>query len=253
MSFVLNCSGRGMVLHSLCEGFRCPVSELQNELLGIDVEAAFASDPDIMVSANQFLYKHICSRLGQPDEVVSAYWFHGTRTAAANQFNEGILPLNRSAEAVIRMLAECAPDSTARTRISAWAVSSVPDDMFQLRHGNATHWGPYGSLVREVQLNNEETKHHNYSTMPELVEDVCNAYREEYGADLKQHYLAVLKPRIIWFIAPPPDRQRCIEAALAYAYTSVRDLPPDSCANWGIDRKGIAVPPEDIVQVEDLP
>lgn len=89
--------------------------------------------------------------------------------------------------------------------------------------------------------------------MPELVEDVCNAYRDKYGVDLKQHYLAVLKPRMIWFIAPPSDSQRCIEAALAYAYTSVRNLPPDGCANWGIDRQGIAVPPEDIVQVEDLP
>lgn len=242
-----------MALQSLSEGFRCPVSVLQNELLGIDVEAAFASDSDIMVSANQFLYEHICSRIVQPDEVASAYWFHGTRTAAANRFKEGILPLDRSAEAVIRMLSDCAPDSTARARISAWAESGVPDGMFQLRHRNATHWGPYGSLVREIQLNNEETGHNNYSTMPELVEDVCNAYRDAYGIDLKQHYLAVLKPRMIWFIAPAPDSQRCIEAALAYAYTSVRNLPPDGCANWGIDREGIAVPPEDIVLVEDLP
>ncbi len=242
-----------MALQSLSEGFRCPISELQKELLGIDIEVTFATDPDIMISANQFLYEHICSRLGQPDEVASAYWFHGTRTAAANRFNEGILPLNHSAEAVIRMLAEHAPDSTVRARISAWAGSGVPDSMFQLRHRNATHWGPYGSLVREVQLNNEETRHNNYSTMPELVEDVCNAYREEHGAELMQHYLAVLKPRMIWFIAPPADSQRCIEAALAYAYTSVRNLPPDSCANWGIDRKGIAVPPEDIIQVEELP
>jgi len=56
-----------MALQSLSEGFRCLVSELQNELLDIDVEEAFTSDSDIMVSANQFLYEHICSRLGLPD------------------------------------------------------------------------------------------------------------------------------------------------------------------------------------------
>lgn len=156
------------------------------------------------------------------------------------------------------MLAEHAPDSTVRVRISVWAGGGVPDGMFQLRHRNATHWGPYGSLVREVQLNNEETRHNNYSMMPELVEDVCNAYRDEYGADLKQHYMAVLKPRMIWFIAPTPDARRptASDASKQPSLTLIRQYViscQTAVQTGGIDRKGIAVLPEDIVQVEDLP
>lgn len=90
-------------------------------------------------------------------------------------------------------------------------------------------------LFREAQLNNKGTGHRNYTAMPELIEAVCNAYQEEYGADIKPHYLAVLKPRLIWFNAMPHGSQQCIETALAYAYTSVRHLPPDGCSTLAID------------------
>ncbi len=41
-----------------------------------------------------------------------------------------------------------------------------------------------------------------------------------------------------------------LEAALSYAYTSVRELPPDSDAVFGIDRHGISVCLDEIVNVE---
>ncbi|MGK0602238.1 hypothetical protein [Yokenella regensburgei] len=94
--------------------------------------------------------------------------------------------------------------------------------------------------------------HRNYTKLSELVEDVCNAYMKQYGSDIKAHYSAILKPKLIWFSAPPNDSQRCIEAALAYAYTTVRHQLPDSCSNWGIDQEGIAVPPEDIIRIEKI-
>lgn len=41
-----------------------------------------------------------------------------------------------------------------------------------------------------------------------------------------------------------------LEAALSYAYTSVREWPPDSDAVFGIDRHGISVCLDEIVNVE---
>lgn len=43
-----------------------------------------------------------------------------------------------------------------------------------------------------------------------------------------------------------------LETALAYAYTSVRDLPPDRNATFGIDCDGKSVPRSAIARIEFL-
>lgn len=90
---------------------------------------------------------------------------------------------------------------------------------------------------------------HDYVRLPELVEDVCNAYKK-YGQDLTGHYLEVLKPCIVCFRADIDYEKGALEAALSYAYTSVRELPPDSGAVFGIDRHGKSVSVDEIVNVE---
>ena len=86
--------------------------------------------------------------------------------------------------------------------------------------------------------------------LPELVEGVCHAYKKKYGQDLTGHYLEVLKPCIVCFRADIDYEKGALEAALSYAYTSVRELPPDSGAVFGIDRHGKSVSVDEIVNVE---
>lgn len=91
-------------------------------LLGIDLEEVFKADPYIPISANQLLFEHTGSLLGEPDQVTSAVWFHATRTAANNQFLEGILPLNIAFPADISMLADAAPCIQVRSRLTDWGI-----------------------------------------------------------------------------------------------------------------------------------
>ncbi len=62
--------------------------------------------------------------------------------------------------------------------------------------------------------------------------------------------LEVLKPCIVCFRADIDYEKGALEAALSYAYTSVRELPPDSGAVFGIDRHGKSVSVDEIVNVE---
>lgn len=100
MGFVLSCSERDTALTTLSEGYGCTVSELENVLAGIDLEEVFKAGPYIPITANQLLFEHTGSLPGEHDEVTLAVWFNGTRTAANNQFLEGILPLNFAFPAV---------------------------------------------------------------------------------------------------------------------------------------------------------
>lgn len=86
-----------------------------------------------------------------------------------------------------------------------------------------------------------ENGQHDYLRLPELVEDVCNAYFENYAHDLTPHYLKVLHPCIVWFQADIIYEKGTLETALAYAYTSVRNLPPDGNSTFGMGREEISV------------
>ncbi|HHP5750862.1 TPA: hypothetical protein ACSC98_003158 [Escherichia coli] len=249
--FTLDCSTRSQALLSLSSGFGCSVMELKKVLLSLDLEQIYETDHSIMIDSRQYLREYVCRELGIPGEFTTAYWFHGTRTSADNTFENGLLALNQTESLVMDMLVNLAPDAEVKEKLQAWNFhAGVPDHLFRTRTRDKMHWGPYGHLVREVHLHARKLWQHDYVRLPELVEDVCNAYKKKYGQDLTGHYLEVLKPCIVCFWADIDYEKGALEAALSYAYTSVRELPPDSGAVFGIDRHGKSVSVDEIVNVE---
>ncbi|WP_400223425.1 hypothetical protein [Escherichia coli] len=249
--FTLDCSTRSQALLSLSSGFGCSVMELKKVLLSLDLEQIYETDHSIMIDSRQYLREYVCRELGIPGEFTTAYWFHGTRTSADNIFENGLLALNQTESLVMDMLVNLAPDAEVKEKLQAWNFhAGVPDHLFRTRTRDKMHWGPYGHLVREVHLHARKLWQHDYVRLPELVEDVCNAYKKKYRQDLTGHYLEVLKPCIVCFRADIDYEKGALEAALSYAYTSVRELPPDSGAVFGIDRHGKSVSVDEIVNVE---
>lgn len=252
--FTLDCSDRSQALMSLSRGFGCTVEQLAEVLLSLDLEQIYETDRSIMIDSNQYLREYVCSKLGEPCSFTSAYWFHGTRTFPDNAFQDGLLSLKGSESPVMDMLIAQAPNAVVRENLQAWNFhGGVPDSLFQLRTMDKMHWGPYGHLVRETHFHARSLWLHDYVHLPELVEDVCNAYEKRFGQDLTGHYLQALKPCIVWFRAGIEYVEGALEAALSYAYTSVRGLPPEGGAVTSIDRNGIPVSSVAIVRVEYLP
>lgn len=62
----------------------------------------------------------------------------------------------------------------------------------------------------------------------------------------------MLHPCIVWFSADIEHESGTLEAALRYAYTSVRALEPDFGAMMSIDCNGESVSAKAIVKVEFL-
>lgn len=249
----LDCSSRTQTLLTLSAGFSCKVHELEEVLLSLDLEQIYESDPAINVDSNCYLREYVCGMLGEPRPFTSAYWFHGTRTFSGNTFPGGLLSLDKSESVVMDMLIKLAPDQNISGKMQAWNKKmGVPDSMFQLRTADRTHWDPYGHLIREVHFHANELGLGDYARLPELVEDVLNAYNEEYQCDLTEHYLRVLHPCLVWFLAKIDNKENTLETALSYAYTSVRRLPPGHGTTSGIDCNGLSVPSEHVIKVEFL-
>ncbi|MGK2699058.1 hypothetical protein [Serratia surfactantfaciens] len=251
---ILDCSSRSQALNTLSAGFGCSPEKLKKVLLSLDLEHIYETDHSIMVDANQYLKDYVSAELGEPGPFSRAFWFHGTRTFAGNTFPGGLLALNHSKSLAVKMLVDLAPDESVRKHLRQWfETEGVPDALFQLRTGDSLHWGPYGHLVRELHFHASKNGLHNYLRLPELVEDVCNAYLDKYGQDLTPHYLCVLHPCIVWFQEDIVYEKGALETALAYAYTSVRSLPPDTNATLGIDCEGKSVSNSAIAKIEFLP
>lgn len=249
----LDCSTRENTLLTLATAFKCSAEEVRAALLSVDLDLIYETKPPILIESRQYLREYICDLIGVPEDFTDAYWFHGTRTTYDNQFSEGLLSLGHSEKLVMDMLISHAPTNQVRERLQAWNThGGVPDDLYQERTLNKLHWGPYGHLVREVHLQAQNLYQHDYVRLPELVEDVCNAYVEYYQQDLTKHYVKVFRPCIVWFRSEIQYHDGVLEAALGYAYTSVRGLPPDSGSVYGIDRDGIDVPHGNILKIEFL-
>ncbi len=184
--FILDCSTRSQALLSLSSGFGCSVMELKKVLLSLDLEQIYETDHSIMIDSRQYLREYVCRELGIPGEFTTAYWFHGTRTSADNTFENGLLALNQTESLVMDMLVNLAPDAEVKEKLQAWNFhAGVPDHLFRTRTRDKMHWGPYGHLVREVHLHARKLWQHDYVRLPELVEDVCNAYKKNMGRILQ--------------------------------------------------------------------
>lgn len=253
MSFTLDCTTGEKALFSLSEGFDCTISKLKNTLLSLDLDTLYAQGgSNITVPPETYLYQYAVAKLGTHVPLAKTVWLHCTRTHSDEQFSDGILPLNQAVDRVWQMVLSLAPDSKVRDRLIAWGSHSVPDRLYQLRTKNSEHWGPYGFLVKEVALHAEDLGQHDYLKMPELIEDICNAYQKEFGESIFRHYFTILTPKMVAFISDKGCSDNSIKAALGYAYTTVRGLPPDWLAVTCIDCRGIVISPSQIIHVESL-
>src|SRR5260370_24664512 len=90
-----------------------------------------------------------------------------------------------------------------------------------MKKNAVTLWGPFGFLIRELALRPPRPVRDYLSNPPEIVEDICAAYRDTFGRDLVSEYLAATRPCVVKFRTPRPPRAD-LEVALEYLACSVQ-------------------------------
>lgn len=107
-------------------------------------------------------------------------------------------------------------------------------------------------LVRETAFRSEEMGNHDYLWLPEIVEDICNAYYETYNIKLYDFILKATSPCIVKFLEKTPNGNWCLRPAVYYLYlvTNNKKLIMDS--NTCFDGEGNTIPKENILEIEFL-
>ena len=248
MKFSLDCESKESVFQSLCEGFTCDDDSLKNILLELDIEKIYHDNwENINIPSEEYLYDYVIKKLGNHKPLEEVNWFHLTRTTKENEFNDGIIPLGASLERIWSTLIDIVNDVVIKNNLKLLKGNGVPNSLYQMKHNNLFHWGPYAVLVKETAF--RSSIQHDYLGMPEIIEDICNGYEEKYSESIINIYESSLVPKIVKFKSNKRVDTGCIEAALYYAYEAARGNPPSSNCITCFDSKGVKIEPESIISV----
>lgn len=251
--FELDCESGSSAIKSLSIGFSCTEQMLCNALLSIDIEQIYENEWDSLdIPSEQYLYNYIVDTFGDHKPLTSVFWFHLTRTTEENEFKDGVFPLGQSLDHVWDTMLSLAKDDEIRRNLSSMRHSGVNNYHYSAKHNDPIHWGPYAILVKVVANHSVELAQHDYLAMPEIIEDICNGYESQFGESIIENYEKKLVPKVVKFRSGKEVDIGCIEAALCYAYSFVRDLPPNGGAIYCFDGEGVVVGYSDIESVSKV-
>jgi hypothetical protein len=251
----LDCHGIDSATGSFEAAAEIPADELIDVLLEYD-EDGF---DDRSVSPHELLPREVLRAFKTDAAAVSRafdrmYCFHGTRVVDTESFRErGLLPLGAVVEEIwttLRELApECADDRWAAYRGSVESGGGQGGAHYSFKTGAPRYHGPYGELAREVIVNPRPSGTVDYLASPEIVVDIAAGARSEVGVDVLERFERATEPCIVKFEAPLWSG--AVSTALWFLYEMLHKgevRSRNSCG--GFDGKGVAVPSNEIVDVE---
>lgn len=246
----IDCESYESALGSLSGVYRVSTADIKDYLSKFDLNGEYEKYK-ADVGAGDLLQMKFDQRFGGPKQpVIGISWFHLTRTLAENTFSEGILPLGLALPKVWDMLVSIPKDERKRRRLEQLKANGVPNHQYQLKVRDVLHHGPHAMLVRESAFNASAIGNCDYLALPEIIEDVCCGYQEQFKESIEEEIMTALRPCIVKFWDRP--RFDVIDGVLHYCLCKARNEELHDHANTCFDRKGEVVPFESIQQVDYL-
>jgi len=182
-------------------------------------------------------------------------WFHLTRTYPGNDFSEGILPTHKVIDKLFDYLytlqKKLNQEEWNRFRLSFSQSGNEYAYLYNLKLSKKSLCGPYAMLIKEVAFCPHDIGNHDYLKIPEIVEDICMVYQEQFGEDLAEKFISSTKPCIVKFINDSVD-EYYLGVVMNYLYHVHKGLKISLNCNTSYDAKGELIPNKNIVKIEFL-
>ncbi len=221
-------------------------------MAGIDLDTEYDNSV-IYFGCDDYLRILFEEEFGEPKAQLKAVaWFHLTRTVRSCDFSEGILPLGQVLDRIWEMLDSLLGDSQQKSNLSIMRAFVVQDSLFKLKLKNDIHHGPYAMLVRDAAFNPGKISNHDYLEIPEIIEDICNAYSNQFGHCIYHTITSKLEKCIVKFESDKNISCNLLAPAILYCWCVVRKEKFSSYANTCFDSEGIPIFKSQIVSVNFL-
>ena len=249
---ILDCETYESAITSICHVYGTERNTAEKFLSGIDLDAAYESCA-IYSDCDDYLRDLFESEFGQPKlQLEEVVWFHLTRTARSSNFSEGILPLGQVLGRVWEMLNSLLEDPEQKANLETMQANGVRDFQFGLKTRNSIHHGPYAMLVREAAFNADKICNHDYLEVPEIIEDICNGYREQFGHCIYDSVTSKIEKCIVKFKSNKNTSLNLLAPAILYCWCILRNEEFSSFANTCFDSEGTPISRGKIISVEFL-
>jgi hypothetical protein len=248
---VLRCRDAGVAVQSLAALFGVAPDRFAHAL----PEAAAVVEADPEAELVRAIVPALTANLGRPPDTPGRiHFFHGTRAFEPHLFAQrGLLPLWAVLDDLWNRMHGLAPEIPAEAFIALReGLEGGRIEAPTYKHRFDTYDdGPNGVLVRDVLVNPNVYHSSEFIRIPEIVEDICVAARNELRVDLEPRFEHATTPCIVEFSTHPREVHQALTAACWYAEAALRGTTAaGGDAFWNFDGDGVAVPAEDIVFVD---
>jgi hypothetical protein len=245
----LDCESRDSALASIAAIYEVAREDIDDFLRLFDIDKYYAENAPSRSADNELLLLFE-GRFGSPRVPPSTvYWFHLTRVLPAVDFAHGIKPLSAALDDVWDTVCDVFKGTAHEEGLKALRSGGVPDHAYVLKLSSPVHGGPFGMLVRDSAFRAEEMWNHDYLSLPEIMEDICNGYLTAYRQPIHDQLRDALMPCGVKFWSRR-QIEGCIRAAMYYLYCTAHNRRLTIDANTCYDGGNERVPPEQIVKVE---
>ena len=251
MDIFLDCESQDSTHRSLLNLFGCSKEDLISLLATIDIEAIYQDfEASPKIPPDEYVYQKAIKAFGVSSAPKFVCWFHLTRTTQDATFEQGILPLGKALSSIWETLFKIFEGTEHHSTIIELKASGVKNYHYNLKTPDPFHWGPFAMLVKETAFNAKKIGNHDYLWLPEIIEDICNAYHEKFDLFIHDDVVKSLKPCIVKFKSHFRVDDGCVRAALYYLYACIQKDGLCIDANTCFDGKGETIPFEDIMEIE---
>jgi len=254
MKYLLDCENVQTTLNSISRLYGINENDISDYLKGIDLENYFLEnelyreeqikDTLIRLFGNEF------AELEKTPDLI--YWFHGTRILKNEGLEEGILPLGRVIYKIWDSLFAIFSDTHHQEKLKKLRAKGLQSSHYNNRLSGNRDSGPYALLVKEARFGSKELWPHNYLKIPEIIEDICSSYSDEYGESIIEDVIYSLVPCIVKIKSIKNMGKWHVNTALYYLYHKLNNMSLNMDCNTCYDAENKTIPVSDIVKIEFL-
>lgn len=209
---VLDCESIESTSISLGNITGIEIYRIKDFLLEYNLEDYFAAKdqekyPNVKIALFELFKKEFTPKIS----IDYVFWFHLTRNfGVENKYKKhGILPLNLISDSLFDDLYNIA--SKHDVSYETWEkfkkdletnnCNHYTSDIIYKKLNNKQHWGPYAILIKDIALTTTRNSNIGYTYLraPEIVEQICIAFKDELGIDLLEDYRKESIPIIVKF------------------------------------------------------
>jgi len=253
---ILDCESIGSTYDSLEKITNISTEDIKTFLTEFDLDNYFDSLQDTEKDWGDRLILRIFKSEFNPSlDYDSTCWFHGCRTYDSSKFELGILPLGGVIEELWDFLFNLVDDKISRDKWSNFRLKLETDldnnfaHLYRLKIRDSFHYGPYAYLIRDVIFIPKKLSQHDYLNTPEIVEDICNCYKDFFDFDLLKEYQINTEGCIVKFKSDDSCEEN-IGDALFYLYDVMNGIEMSDRCCTACNNKGKKIPKKNILRIE---